>query len=493
MRRPALLLCAAAMLTACGTTVPYGAIQRQDTDGLSPAPNASQRDVASADGQGGTGDGAPGLADAAVGASPGATSPQTAIPQDSGSPLSTGAVTGPLRLGFVVEKGSGGDANAKAGVVAGNTLTVGSITRALVDSFNAHGGIAGRRIEPVYYEMDATTADYATANQAACAQFTQDGHVAAVLGLESLFDQGYEACLQRGGALHVRADTFGADDLSLSTLPGLVQAGGPSLDRRGRGIVQVLGRDGSLARGQKLGVLVEGCPSTVRAFDAGLAPAARSSGISIIRVDVRCASGFSDVAGLAADVQSAVLRFRQAQVDRVMFLGNAEATGILLFAQAAESQEYRPKYALTSAAQPALLAANVPAGQLAGMRGIGWLPALDVSVSALPARDKQQTRCLTILRSRGLAPQSSADLYFAYGMCDAFFLYERILTETRGASDLQRVITAARQLGTSYSSALTLGQRFGPERLDGPALVRVFQYNAGCKCFAYVRPATTLP
>src|SRR5205814_6142712 len=52
---------------------------------------------------------------------------------------------------------------------------------AFVKDINSHGGLAGRQIQPVYFEYN-TGQDPHTQDAAACAKFTQDNHVFLVLG-----------------------------------------------------------------------------------------------------------------------------------------------------------------------------------------------------------------------------------------------------------------------------------------------------------------------
>ena len=74
------------------------------------------------------------------------------------------------------------------------------ITEALVKYLNAHGGIAGRKIDPIYYEYDAVTGGTwdSPRPRAACDQFNNDDKVFAVISghvgqTDSLLD-----CLAKG-------------------------------------------------------------------------------------------------------------------------------------------------------------------------------------------------------------------------------------------------------------------------------------------------------
>src|SRR4051794_28015501 len=72
---------------------------------------------------------------------------------------------------------------------------------AVIDDINRHGGIAGRRVVPVWHDYDGTSTDTsAVQEQAACADYTQDHHVFAVL---ELGDDAFNTCVTRTGAVIV--------------------------------------------------------------------------------------------------------------------------------------------------------------------------------------------------------------------------------------------------------------------------------------------------
>lgn len=117
-----------------------------------------------------------------------------------------------------------------------------------------------------------------------------------------------------------------------------------------------------LTPADRIGVVVEGCPYNTRSYTRTVAPTAKRLGLTITdRVDARCFQGFNDFGGLAWDMGNAVLRLSSRGANKVVFVsGSFEGNLMLLFGTAAESQGYRPGYALTSAAASALQETSTP-------------------------------------------------------------------------------------------------------------------------------------
>jgi hypothetical protein len=501
--RTALGAVAVVALTACGSTVaPSGLATASGTDTLgSPElgsaggalpegvvpPEAAQADPLTGGVEGiageGTGPDSPGPVAGPAAPAPG-SAPVPGAPGAQPAAPTTSRVTSPISVGFVVEEGSGQQANESAGVSTGQSITLRKLYSSLVAALNGSGGLAGRKIEPVYGELNPAAPSYDSELAEACATFTQDNQVAAVADVVG-YTESYEQCLSQGGAFHIAGSSGSTVAASLARWPALMNVAAPAIERRERAVVQRLAANGLLKPGTKVGVVVDACPDTRLAYERAFKPAAEKAGLQLDKVEVTCANGYSDLGPLGAALQNAVLRFQSSGVTVVSFVSNVASTDVLLFAPAAESQGYRPQYALTSNAQPVALALNVPRGQLRGMRGVGWLPSLDVAVNKLPARTAAQNRCLALLKSQGVVPAGSADFYLAYTTCDTVFALERLLKDSNGVSDRGALTAAARALGTSYAPVITFADRFSAQGLDGPELARTFRYTEACSCFEY--------
>jgi hypothetical protein len=499
----ALLLVAA--VTGCASTAqtsagPAGQLPAgASSDGLSmTSPGASLAPGAA----GSPAPGAPGTTGLSGGTGSGGV-PGVVGAQPSGSGAGTGGtvlptagarVSGPIKVGFLYAVNDGAD---QAGVDNGNNFSVGHVVRSYVDSFNSTGGFAGRHIDPVYVDVHSASSDYDAQMQAACSAFTEDNHVTAVISASGYYSDTLFACLTKAGVPLVGGDFLAPDSSAASRYPLFITPTNPLADIRYRALVERLAAAGFLSSGHKIGVVVEGCPTGQRLYQNAVRPALSHAGLAITATsETRCFQSLQDLGGMASDTQNAVLQFSTRGVDRVLFVSAAaEGNLVLVFTEAAEAQHYRPGYAVDSVAAPAVLASNIPRGQMQNMRGLGWVPALDSQQPDDAKPTSTGRMCLQRLqKTAGLRPSSAADRYTVYGACDAFALYDTILRTTRGQPGSGAVLAALDAIGRSYVSATTVDGResFGRARTTGAAAARLFAFNGGCTCFRYTSSSFTL-
>jgi hypothetical protein len=396
------------------------------------------------------------------------------------------ADTRPIKVGLLYTNDE--EAQSAAGVNNGSTFTGRSAFEGLVKAYNARGGFAGRRIQPVFFELRYTSSSYAADLQAACGQFTQDERVAVVISLTSLYFEGFAQCLAKAQTPQIAGDYALGDATALGRTPAFYAPSTLTTDDRMRAMLERLTASGRLTASDKLGVVLEGCPFNARTHDRTVVPTAKRLGLTIADTfTAQCFESFNGLGNIASEMQNAVLRFRSKDVTKVLFVsGSIEANYLLLFATAAESQGYRPGYALTSGAVAAVQESNTPKAQLANAAGVGWLPSLDTARSTPPQAAGK--RCLQDFQSAGVTPQGPADRYFALSTCSTFALYDAVLRKSRGAADPRSVGSGLASLGTSFSGPAVLGERtdFRGGRRTGPAQARVFAWSAACECFDYV-------
>ena len=477
----------ASLLVACGSTAsaPSGLGSSSADDGMrvsAPGGGAGAQAPTRPPGAPGTGSG--GVGDAiGVSSRPGTSGQSTT----GGGPttIAASADRSPVAVGILY---TNNDAAASAGVDNGNTFSPRAVFESFVTAYNARGGIAGRPIEPVYVELRSSSVDLPADLQAACATFTQDNDVAVVLSTTGVFSEELATCLSESGTPQIAGDYALGDADSLAAAPMLYAPATLTVDDRFGVLLDAVTDAGRVTTDDRIGVVVEGCAHNVRAYERSVEPAAARLGLTITeRVDSRCFQGINDLSGLASEMGSAVLRFRTASVSTVLFIsGSFEGNLMLLFGAAAESQGYRPDYALTSAVAAKIQEANTPPSQLANAVGLGWLPAIDSVPPAdeLPAAQ----RCLHDLRAAsGVVPASAADRYTVFTICDTFALYDAALVLTSGASDAASVAAAIDRLDRSFAASATEGEAtdFGNGRRTGPARGRLFAWSAACDCFDY--------
>ena len=399
-------------------------------------------------------------------------------------------VAAPLELGLFESRNQSALA-ASFGVSSGG-ITVEKVQDALVAWYNSHGGIAGHKIATVKAPIDATAASYETAYQAACASFTQDHHVVAVLDDYQYISAAFEECSTKAKLTHIRASGSFLDQRSAATHPQLFTIGGVSVDRRLSLLIDKLTATGYLTKRNKIAVLVSGCSYNDAGYAHALVPALKRHGLSITQKEEgKCTTGTSNAGPAAANAAHSVLAFKAAGIDRVMFVTDQEDVGFLLFSEAAESQGYRPGYMLTSLSTPALLTGTIPAQQLKTVQGVGWAPASDVTTGKQPSAGPSAKQCVSMLSKQGLKAASPADTSIMYSVCSAFFVLERgaLGTSPLTGAAIGRAVEA---LGSAVSAPAVLlaDTNFSPTRHDGPASTAVFAYATSCTCFSYITQPT---
>lgn len=399
------------------------------------------------------------------------------------TPLAAGdRNTAPMTVGLSYPDNS--RANAALGIQDSGGFDSKKAFDVLIKGINAEGGLDGRKLVPVTYTFDSSTDNYPNQAAAACASFTQDHHVPVVIDTAFGASQGFGDCLGKAGVFLFA--TYGEPDAATSSHWSLhANADNMTIDRNYSSVLTTLHTSGYVARSNQLGVVVEGCAPEKAAYQATIGPMIRSLGLKApVEVEVGCTTGIGSAGPAAAALSNAVLRFRQSNVDRVMFVSGYEATALLLFSQAASSQGYHPGYVLSSHAEVAPNRSGLASDQWPQLAGAGYVPRGDVdgATALLPV----EKRCLSLARAGGVSVPSG-DQGVIFGSCNPLLLLEAALKGSSGNSDPKAITSAVDHLGTSYSAPIVLGgtTNFSSSRRDGPNQLRPFAFNPRCTCMRY--------
>jgi ABC-type branched-subunit amino acid transport system substrate-binding protein len=350
---------------------------------------------------------------------------------------------------------------------------------AIIKYVNAHGGIAGRQVVPVFHAIDRSDFDLAAAEEAACSDFTEDHKVFAAMLFNDHFET-YPACIAKRNTVVIQltqskvyAQEFFDRWPSHYYTPGQL-----NLDHIARPLVEGIASVGYFEKGAKLGLVRGDTPAHERATNEVLKPALAAYGQ---KIDEEAPLTFGDLSVLPQQISNAILRFRTANVTHVIFYGFSA----FFWMAPAESQGYRPRYAINSTQQPAFLTNMAPQEQLRRAVGIGWMPSIDVPREYAPKANPTRSLCLDALRKAGQRFTDPTAETSALGYCDDLLFLKAALDR---ADDLtpagfRRSVEA---LGARYESPLVFATRFGPRRHDGPSAVRVLSFNSDCPCFVYV-------
>ena len=476
---------------ACGTTVPLSQVQQGQggTSGLTAGGGPSA--VADGGSTGGVLNPAPaggttgGASSATTG---GGTGSSTGLDQGVLTPPTGAASLGPIKIGALTATGAQ-KYQAALGFSHGATGDQVAMTQSVVDWINAHGGLGGRKIELISYDLDPAqdSADPNSAMQAACTYFTQDKHVVAVASYVALVPDNFYQCMAKAHVPLVTPDEGVSSDFFHRYASTVYMPSGPSYSRLLADSVDALWDVGWLTKGSTVGVVGYDTVDVHAIVDKGLVPALKRHGLSL-------AAGMytSQTTAAASEYNSGVLSFNAKHVDHVFFAPGGQP---IYFILAAEQQAYHPKYEVGSLEYPTLLAANnMPADQLAGSMGLGWLPYLD-----LPSDQWASVKTPAIAECRKAMAKAQQDfstgttLAIAAWICDEWnFLRD---TFAAGATpDELGIRRAAESLGSRFQPAATFRSSLSATTThDGASQYRLVAYNAACNCYRYTTPVRPLP
>jgi hypothetical protein len=476
--RPVLAALILAAAAACGTTVPsaqHPATADGNGLGAVAAPStAGSTEATSNDASGSSG------ATSGVGSS--------ASTGDAGAAPVAGPTSGAVGTGGAssalapIQVGIGVDGNNSAFAAAfGASNTEPDekrVAEAIVADINRTGGLAGHRLDPVYAVFDNTSNDWVAQDEAICAAFTQDHHVAVAVRTDDIFGP-LDACLAKVGVPLVLWESVFRPPAWWSAAPGLRYT--PDEANGTRVYAALVDRMVATKRwtsASRIGLVrYDRSDQAVVQRDA-VEPALARHRLKLTTSEaVHTPESFSDLGSTSSDLAGTILRFRQLGIDNVVFMGGDIS---YLFANAAEAQQYRPRYALTSFDFPNELELSQPA-QLAGAFGIGWEPAYDITARrSVPTPGMQ--RCEKVLAGTGAVfdADGSGRLYIA---CDhLYFLQAAYGAAGRvGPGALQDGI---RRLGAGFVPSFTFAVD-AARHPDGLAAVRDLEYAEGCNCLRY--------
>jgi hypothetical protein len=479
------------VLSACGTTVPQTTTRAVGSDG-----STALAGPTSTSGGGGAVP-LPGPGSVSAGSSTSTTgdasAPASGVGPSAGAPvLAGGANVGPsgsapgvtattIKIGVFTAAGFSSFASSIGfNVALGDQAAE---ARAVISHINAHGGLAGRKIVPVFHDISvagaATNVD--SEYEAACAAWTEDDRVYAVVSPVGTVDNTLYDCLSRKGVPTISAGD--SQDASFFEKYGdwYYQPTDMNLRRILSNNVDALYSAGFFGAKPRIGVIRSDTANEDTAVKQGLVPALTRHGLKVS--DSYAIT--TDPSGSSSAYSSAVLRFQAEGITHVLFTFASP----LLFMTNAENQQYYPRYGLHSRSSPAaLLQGNAPAKQQHGVMGIGWQPMNDVDSAHDPGIiSARQKLCLKLLRDAGQDTSSRATALVGLWLCDNFFFLQDALK--RAPSFGIPGLRAGAESLSRFEAASTFRSSFAPGRVhDGARSYRLFAYKDDCGCYQYVSP-----
>lgn len=493
------LVCA--LLAACGSTVPLGASQssaggnNSAGNGLAQGTNVRSGSSSSVSGisqVGGTTLPGPG------GVSP--TAGTASTPITGAAPGTQGVVTpgAPIQIGVYA-----GDAQETTALFQAFGYTGDSFqdpneeVKAVFDDLNKRGGIYGHPVKPIVYLVKAVSNSAAVTESEACAKFTQDNKVSAVIGTQptQYFGENLLKCLQKMPVVGGHAMNPGWASYDQFRRYPLMSWHTIAVDRLMRPLVDNLFADKYFDKwdyinGQpsqtaplKIGVVAVDTPSSHKYVNDYLVTALKRHNLNVEM------TGY--VTADQSSLQNIVLQFHSRDITHVLFPDGQ----ILFWGAVAESQHYRPRAGLASNAWPQGASGGggagglVPPAQLVGSLGIGWDASLDLPGTAAPAPTAPQRRCMKLMEDVGQDMSSQVSRFISYYLCQSAWLLEAAYRVGKG-------VTPEAYLGGMNALAAMPGERanftvstyqsyIGAGRHDTVSGVRRLAYDVPCDCFKY--------
>lgn len=362
--------------------------------------------------------------------------------------------------------------------------------KTVIKDINARGGIAGRKVVPVFVEVpfEQFVNDPNGSTQPVCEKWTNDRRVFAATGFVD--SPALAKCLARRHVIWAPIWT------SLSRPSRILDGAAPyvytppqlSMERLAHAMVM---------RSRALGYFAGWD------YDSG-SPGRLPARIGVITVRIAYGSDFERVIkaelsrhGLAvkavgelygsADNQvkqyeEMALRFRRLGVSHVITQHNLVAPAIVFGNQT----RYYPRYMLTTHVEPRFAQDQGGAikESLTGAVGIGYRPTVDVDGKRDPGPiGHVETRCVKTMRNGGHDTSSRDALHLMFAVCDTFKFFS--LAIERGALTPDGFQRGTVSMGP-MAAAGTFRMKFQGGRLDGVDAVRDLGFREDCGCFKYL-------
>lgn len=503
-------------VAACGSTVDLGQVAGQGQslggqlgtsgDGLSIDPGGQSPEAIATGSPTDSPSGTAGSTNEPVAGESSSPGSQPTSDAGTGTPSSSGTAAGPRGSGIGVYKDkiyvgvvtvqSFSNVAAAAGLTA-ETGNQKNKVNAVIALINAQGGIAGRKLIPVFYDVNVTRllANKAAEQEAICSKFTQDNKVFAVASPVGFTDDVLYKCLTKAGVATASAgESF--DQQFYSQFPdSFYMPGDMNMTRILSTNIDALydakyftGWDVTNSKAGKapvkIGLVRKDTPSDKRVTTEGVKPALARHGLTLsgeVAIPITADSSTA--------YRGAVLQFKAQGITHVLFTSVAVSTWM----STSQDQGYHPRYGLNSRVSPgALLESSSSRAQMLGSMGIGWQQYNDVTAANDPgpasARGKD---CLNAMTKAGEDNSIRPSALISTWYCDTLYF---LADATSKAPDfaLKGLRAGAEALGL-FGAASTFRSYYKPGRLhDGAGAYRLVSYVESCSCYRYTTALRTI-
>ena len=353
------------------------------------------------------------------------------------------------------------------------------VYNAVINYANAHGGFGGRQLAPYFYDLNLTT-DTSTQYQTACASFTQDHKVFALVSADDILNE----CAEKAGAVPVGGGA--PTTQTYKKFPHLVDPDTMSMDRYATITTNGLAQAGYFAG--KLGMVTWDDPNYRFTMTQGYMPALAAKGITPVDTAyIAVPQTLNALGDMTSAVSSAVTKFRAEGIDHIIIqdghAGVWAGTGLTLeWMNQAKSQGYYPRYGQNAYNSPG--SSILPADQMDKAVAVDFHDA-DVKYDEGWHPNAARDLCFKIQADAGFPVQSSNanDEGIAAQVCDLIFFLQRAINSVSTIT-ADTFTQAVAKFGTAFQPAFAYGSKFAGNR-DGGGMVRIEDYSAACQCLSY--------
>jgi hypothetical protein len=345
---------------------------------------------------------------------------------------------------------------------------------ALVDHFNAAGGIAGRQVEAKVTVFNAIT-DGPVAEEALCNAITQDDKAFAVV-MTGQLQENARPCYRNANTLMFDATLYPVDNAGFEELaPYYWSPILPSYDDLVGGLAAGLIDDGWFDEAT-LGIIAIDSELSQRVYDEQFAPRLTAAGVEVASyntIDPTDGTSFNN------DQLQAIINFKEAGVDKVVAIGGSRL--VSWFIDTSVTQNFAPAYAITSYDAPEFNVFNFPQ-MMPGASGISVLPGYDVEDGQYPfPASAAEQECADIFAAAGLEFTERANIRTGLMFCDVFRLL-RAASPHLAEVSAQGVTEAVWALGDTFEAASVYGVEFSEGSYAGGDLYQRFRFDPECEC-----------
>ena len=407
-----------------------------------------------------------------------------------------GVTASTLAIGVITDKNAD-KCNAALGAAGASSVDPKQTTQALLDEINKQGGILGRKVVAHYHPIDCTSQQTVEQQgQEVCADWTKDHPVFAT---GSDFGPDFESCMEKAGSVIEGGGAFSSDDRRVyKQHPYVIDP--VSLDANTQAIVTVDGlyKEHYFTSGYKLGLVTVDCPSYHYAVDKSFMPELGKYNLKLTdSAYLTCSHTLQDDSTMARDAASAVLKFEGEGIDHVIVLDNGGGLPTFLFMNAAERQDYHPRYGLNSQSGNTVLAEqfdpSTAQDQFKNALSVGWIPKADVSTADQP-KNAGAERCLALMRRHNVQMSSSNAEGQALQDCETlWFLQAQLQVSGSQIINQPTLLQGVARIGFRYHSVLTFASHVTATRHDGAGKVADLKFDGSCTCFHYITNPYPVP